>query len=324
MMAGEFLQPSFRTQGYPLLLWLLGLPPSRKIFWVGLALHTLSTLLLVWLMKTLGMSPLFQISLVAVTCLPLYVQSAGILMTENLAEFSLIVTFLLWFQSFRRGSVLIGASVGIAAAWSALVRPSYQLLPLALTLTTLIFLALFTPSNLRFRQVLTAMSRLAGMTLLLCLMAMNQARFGSFAITPALGGNLCNRTALFVERADPGWEPLRSALIEARNKALIKGKSHSALQYQWDSWDEIKKLTGLDDIQLAKRLMDLNISLIKENPLEYLAAVARSLSISFFPYVTSLAGNTAGLQALWTAVHFALIGLWVLQLWVFGGLSLFS
>lgn len=323
MQAGEFLQPSFRTQGYPLLLWLCGLPPSKKIVWVGLVLQVLSTLLLVWLLRSIGMSRLSQILLATIMCLPLYVQSAGMLLTENLAQFSLVVTFILWFLSVRIGSVVFGIGAGITAAWCALVRPAYQLLPVLLALMTIIFSALFDSPSHRSRRAVTAISPLVGLILLLCIMAINQVYFGYFALTPALGGNMCNRTALFIERADSRWEPLRSALIKARNEALIRGKSHTALQYQWDHWSQLKEVTGLDDIQLAKGLMRLNASLILENPLEYVAAVVRSISISLFPYVTSIAGNTGGLQVLWTAVHFGLIGFWLGQLWVFGGSSLF-
>lgn len=64
------------------------------------------------------------------------------------------------------------------------------------------------------------------------MIAIHNATFGYFALSPALGANLCNRTVLFVERADSRGEPLRSALIEARTRALIRGKSHTALQYQ--------------------------------------------------------------------------------------------
>lgn len=156
--ARQFLQPSFRTPGYPLLLSLVGLQPSKKIVWVGLTLHALSTLLLVWLLRNIGTTLLSQISLAPIMCLPLYAQSAAILMTENLAEFSLVITFVLWFQSIRKCSLLFGISAEIAAAWSPLVRPAYQLLPVALPLVTIIYLALFAQSFLHFRRVLNAMS----------------------------------------------------------------------------------------------------------------------------------------------------------------------
>ncbi|MEM4188751.1 MAG: hypothetical protein QXN56_06370 [Candidatus Hadarchaeum sp.] len=76
------------------------------------------------------------------------------------------------------------------------------------------------------------MSPLGCMLALLCMIAINNGTFGSFALSPALGANLCNRAVLFVERADSRGEPLRYVLIEARNRALIRGKSHTALQYQ--------------------------------------------------------------------------------------------
>ncbi|GIU78041.1 MAG: hypothetical protein KatS3mg005_1279 [Bryobacteraceae bacterium] len=205
---------------------------------------------------------------------------------------------------------------------SALVRPAYQLLPLVLSLIS--FLVCRGQRNeMRKRRCWTvAAAPMAGMVVLISLMAWNSWRHGYFGLTWALGWNLCNRTALFVERAGTHWEPLRSALIEARNEALIKGKSHTALQYQWDSASRLHENNGLNSIELAKRLAALNVELIAENPLEYLAAVGRAGVSSLFPHVTRLIGASGAWQIIWSALHFVVIAAWLFQFWIFGGSAL--
>lgn len=322
LRAGEISKPFPKTPGYPLLLLLCGLPPTKTTVWVGLLLHGLSTMLGFWLMAQIGISVLSRMIFVLLMCLPLYAQSAGILLSENLAEISLTIAFALWFHSMHKGSVSLGVAAGVAAAWCALVRPSYQLLPLLLVFMSLTFQGLCRRYRNQTMKAAAGLAPVIGMVFLVALMAHNWRSFGYFGLVPGLGMNLCNRTALFVERADPRWEPLRNAMIEARNDALIRGKSHTALTYQWDHWEDFKRATGLDDLQLLQQLTRLNVSLIVENPLEYLAAVGRAVVNSLFPYMTSLTARRRVWQAVWTALHFSIIALWVGQLWIFGGACL--
>ncbi|GIU73198.1 MAG: hypothetical protein KatS3mg004_0285 [Bryobacteraceae bacterium] len=320
IQSGEFDRPFFRTPGYPILLWLCGLPPSKTIVWVGLLLHGVATVLGVWLMGEVGLGARLRIVFAGLMGLPLYVQSAGILLTENVAQFSLVATTaLLWF-SLRTRSLTFAMFAGLFAAFAAMVRPAYQLLPVVLSLFGIATLTRLGPTEGgKWWTRCVACGPALGLVPILALCTWNYKHHGYFGLTYALGGNLCNRTALFVERAEMKWEPLRSALIEGRNRGLVRGKSHTALQYQWDQWAMLKAVTSLNDVELAKRLARLNMELILQNPLEYLAAVGRALVSSLFPYVTRLAGQHGIRQILWTGVHFLVIGAWLLQLWMVGG-----
>ncbi|MGC8788285.1 MAG: hypothetical protein ACP5Q1_12745, partial [Anaerolineae bacterium] len=241
-------------------------------------------------------------------------------LTENLAQFCLVATAALWWISLRARSLTFAMFAGLLAAFSAMVRPAYQFLPVVLSLFAIATLAwLGHGEGGKWWTRYVACGPALGLVPILALCTWNYKQHGYFGMTYALGGNLCNRTALFVERAEMKWEPLRSALIEGRNRSLVAGESHTALQYQWDHWAMLKGVTGLNDVELAQRLAHLNMELILENPLEYLAAVGRALVGSLFPYVTRLAGQHGSRQILWTAIHFLVIGAWLLQLWTVGG-----
>lgn len=318
---GEFDKPFHRTMGYPLFLLACGLPPSKTVVWVGLVLHSAVTVLGVWIMGQAGLGKATRIAFAGVMSLPLYAQSAGILLTENLCEFVLAATIGLWWLAMRSQSGVAGCLAGLSAAYCALVRPTYQLLPLLLVLFSAVGVVTSKKidGKMRVRAWMMAVAPAVGVLVILAISFVNLSRHGYFGITFALGGHLCNRTALFVERADAKWEPLRTYLIEARNQALVRGKSHTALEYQWDGWQQIKGKTGLTDVELAQRLLGMNLELIVENPLEYLAAVGKAMVSSLFAYVTRLIGNSGIAQVVWTGIHFLVILAWMVQLWIYGG-----
>jgi hypothetical protein len=151
----------------------------------------------------------------------------------------------------------------------------------------------------------------------------NQKQFGYFGLTYALGINLLDKTALFVERLPESFEPLRSALIRHRNAALVEDQYHTAGQYPWQGrhWEELKTELGKDDVSLAKDLARANMVLIFKHPLNYLSSVIQAAATLLFPYVTTyVSGGSVMAQALWSALHFVTMAAFFLQLcFVLGG-----
>jgi hypothetical protein len=153
----------------------------------------------------------------------------------------------------------------------------------------------------------------------------NQKRFGYFGLTYALGINLSDKTALFVERLPESYGLLRSSLIRERDASLLQGKSHTAEQYPWDHWDKLKADLKQDDVSLAKDLARANLHLIVRSPLNYLLSVAEAAVGLLFPYVTSFAsGESPTVQALCGALHFLTLGIFLLQLCLVVGLELWT
>jgi hypothetical protein len=68
----------------------------------------------------------------------------------------------------------------------------------------------------------------------------------------------------------------------------------------------------------------LNLILIKKAPLYYLQEVFASFSSYWLPSATELANmNSLSIQALWVALHFGILTLFILQLVVILGLTIF-
>ena len=317
----SMLRPQHRTPGMPLLIAITGLPPGRSFVWAQLLLHGIATVCGLFLLRACGMQALPILGFALLMWTPLYVQSSRIVMTETVAEAALLLTIGTWWLAVKKTKWWAAILSGFLACYAALSRPSYQLLPFILAILTVLASGLFIESSnkrAKFRRN-SLLLLFAGTLPMLVISYINHARFGYFGLTYALGAHICNRTVLFVERLGVQWEPLRTALIEARNRALIEGKSHTALQFQWDHWRELRETTGLDDVRLSQKLFKANVELIRQNPLEYLIAVLRAVASQTMPYVTKVAGVDAVRHSLWVLLHFLGLGAWVLQLWAVGG-----
>jgi len=321
--------PTIRTPGYPLLLLLTGAAqrPNRALMIVSLTLHFLAVGLLLALLHRFGLGFKSLLWLAMLLLLPPFTQSAGFVLTESLAEFFLAITFVATVAGLgtNRLSYLMAGSIGACAA--ALVRPTYQFLPLVIPATAWIVLFLSRRSRVYSKQCLRAtVCLIAAASLLLGGYSFYvYKRFGYFGLTYAAGINLSDKTARFVERLPSQYEPLRSLLIKYRDESLISGQSHSAEQYVWNHWTDLKAAMNKDDVPLAKQLTKANIRLIASNPINYLDSVGSALVTLLFPYTTPLATRgSIALQALWTALHFMIIGLFFLQLWVVVGCEIFA
>jgi len=318
---GRLDQPSIRTPGYPLLLLALGSAqnPTKALVVTGLILHFLVLGMVVAMLRKCRVPPLVVVFASVLLLLPYNVQAAAFVMTENLTEFALAVTVCLLWWALRQKPVMAAAAAGAAIAADALIRPTYQLLWLALMAS--VWLAWYLSGE--GRSGLRRASRVMGVTLLVVLVTLggycryNQTHFGYFGLTYALGINLLDKTALFVERLPESFEPLRSALIRHRNAALIEDQYHTAGQYPWQGrhWEELKTELGKDDVSLAKDLARANMVLIFKHPLNYLSSVVQAAATLLFPYVTTfVSGGSVMAQTLWSALHFLTMATFLVQL----------
>src|SRR5262249_6907906 len=131
----KFDQLRDRTPGYPLLLRLAGAAesPSRSLFQVSMLLHFSSIWLLACALRAAGLPEVMLQIFAFLLVLPPYVEPAGYVMTENLAQFvlALAVTCLVfWFLSLKSIWLLLAA---LAIAYSGLTRPAYLALAFAIS-----------------------------------------------------------------------------------------------------------------------------------------------------------------------------------------------
>jgi len=322
-------QSTIRTPGYPLwLLWLgSAYTPTKSLFVAGLLTHFLVVCMLMSILRHFNLPTMIVLISAVLLLLPPYVQSAALVMTENLTEFALMSAAWLLFWALKQNHWFSSGIAGVAIAAAALVRPTYQFLWVAFALSVCLASLL---SGAGKRQVKSNLAML-GITLLLVLAMLgaysgyNQKRFGFFGLTYALGVNLCDKTALFVDALPESYEPLRSSLIRQRDASLLHGKSHTAEQYPWDHWEELKTDLNQNDLALAKKLARANAELIARNPLSYLLSVAKAAVSLLFPYVTrAVGGQSAMAQAAWSGLHFVVIGVFLVQLILVFGVELWT
>lgn len=316
-----------RTPGYPLLLALTGSTqqPTRALFFVSLALHFASVWLLALVLHDAGVRTSWLLAFGVLLILPPYAELAGYVMTENLAQFALVMGLACLILGFpKRNPALLTVSA-IAFGCSALVRPVNQALALTIGICLLLF-AFFSRQGQGVRsQAFRASAVLvAGSLLILGAVSwVNYNRFGYFGVIPSIGFHLSTKTMPFVERLPEEYAPVREILIRERDALLIKrGGSHTGTQAIWGVRSDLARMTGLSMPQLSSYLLKMNLRLIRTAPVEYLQEVARSMSVYWFPAAGPLANmNSSVLRWLWALIHVALVAFLFLQLAVVTGVA---
>jgi hypothetical protein len=315
-----------RTPGYPLLLALTGsaFDVSGTLLYAGLVLHVVSVWILCWAFLASGGPPRLAVLMGVLLMLPLYVEPAGYVMTENLAQATLVVVFAALMRWRLGGSLLWVVLAGLACAAATLVRPAYQLLPAALACCLL-------PDGWRrgtcWRDRIGApvVLVLGAVLSLLPYVWFNARQFGFTGVTFSTGFHLTTKTMAFIERLPDEYADIREVLIRERDAQLTKrGGTHTGTQTIWSVREELQAITGRSRPEVASLMLRLNLKLIAQAPLEYLQEVARSFAVYWFPAVTPLAAmGSRILRSTWILLHTAVVGFWWVQLLVVAGLFLY-
>lgn len=324
---GIINSPQFRLIGYPLFLIITGSSPkpTRNIFYVSIILHFVSIWLLSYIIFNMNINNKLKIIYIfcAVLLLPMYVESSGIISTENLAEFTLAIVFFClccWYRNGRQIFILIG---GIFCAVSLLVRPTYILLWLALCPVLLISKKILPAERYKLKgnkHLITAIFLLIFPSLLTIggYYVYNYSKFGYLGITPRVGFQLFTKNLKYLEDIPDQYAKLREMLISERDKSLIeRGSSHTGVQFVFGKAGSINKIfakaTGKSPEELDREMLKLNLKLIAKRPLEYLYSVATSLVSIWFPSMTKLSfGNLRSVQLLLSLIHFVMVGIFFL------------
>jgi len=312
-----------RTIGYPVLLALTGSThaPTRLLLYASLLLHFVSVWCLGALLHASGAGVRWMLLLAALLWLPMYVEPAGMVMTEILGQAAVVTGLagvLLWIWGGPR--VLLGLGV-LGLTWAALTRPAFQALPLAFAVTLLAFGSTGRLVRLR-RAAVTAGVLVVGTGLLLASYAVfNAQRFGFFGVAFSTGFHLTTKTMYLFERLPDEHAVVREILIAERDVQLTeRGGTHTGTQTIWSVREALEEATGLSRPELSRHLLALNLLLIRRAPLEYLQEVARAGAVYWFPTFSPLATFDAGaLRWAWAATHAALVLLFALQLTAIAG-----
>lgn len=316
-----------RTPGYPVLLLLTGSSqsPNRALFYVSLLLHFASIWLLASVLCRAGLSGIKVTFFSLILLLPLFVEPAAYVLAETLAEAMLVAAFVsLIFWHLNKNTIWIlisAASIGYAA----LTRPAYQVLALAVAawLVTACFLRLKSPGDWR-NVVQGSLILIFGSILIVGGYAyFNYRNFGYFGITYKLGISLTQKTVHVIERLPDEYAAIREVLIRGRNSNFLESRG-TGLGYIEGIRPQLTQLTGLDEPQLARYLLRLNLLLIRKAPLNYLQDVVLAFGHYWFPTSTDFANfHSRLLQALWAVMHFFLFGAFALNLILLLGAAVF-
>jgi hypothetical protein len=306
---GKIDEFHYRTPGYPILLLLTNsLEPTHKLFLTQLSLYLLSVFLLANFLHAEGVSRSFVLLFLLLSLIPQSIGNTEYMLTESFTIFSITAGMATLFWFIRNNKWPLSLISGVALAFSALVRPTYQLLVFAL-IGVLLVLGKY---NLKIRKeisIWTGMVLLSWCSILGSFSWYNYINFNYFGLSPVIGFNLSTKTSRVIERLPDEYKEIRELLIAARNQALTATDGyHTGEEYIWDTESELQKLTGLNKVDLANYMLKLNLVLIKKAPLTYLQEVSRALSTYWLPNSTERTNfGSKLLQLAWAAIHFVII-----------------
>lgn len=298
-----------RTPGYPILLLATNsLEPSPILFLTQLSLYLLSVFLLVVFLNDLGISKQFTLLFLLLSLIPPSVVNTVYMLTETFTTFFLVAGTVTLFWWFKNGKTLAIILSGMAFAFSALVRPTYQFL--FIMLSGIFFISLLFFHIERKKIIFATISIFLSSCIVLGGFSLyNRQHFNYFGLSPMLGFNLSTKTVRVIERLPDEDKDVRNLLINSRNSDLIENNSsHTGVMFIWKTIPDLQRLTGLNKVDLSNYMLRLNLLLIRQAPLEYVVEVTKSLSTYWLPSSTDISNfNSRAIQLLWIIVHFAVI-----------------
>jgi hypothetical protein len=318
-----------RAPGYPLFLLLTesSRSPSRLLFFASLSLHFLSIWMLGAVLSRFGLRRNFVILFGMILLLPPYVEYAGYVLSENLAEAMLVVgfaSFVFWLLSKRVIWIFLSA---LTVAYAALTRPTYELLAVVMAGYMLVTAPASQWTRRRWKEAVSASLLLVFGSILVLggYSYVNYRSVGYFGLTtPILGQHLTQKTFRVLERLPDEYADVRETLIKARNFQVTTAQHHTGYDYIYATPPELIKTTGLQTAELSEYLLRLNLVLIQKAPLEYLQEIVWAFGSYWFPSSEQLANmNSRFLQFVWAAVHFFLIGGFFINLLLLVGAAIY-
>jgi len=310
-----------RTPGYPLLLLITNSrigKTNRTLFIAQIVGYLTSVFLLSILLNHLGVRNGAIWIFVILSLIPSGIVVTTFILSESLT-LSLLVTgvvsLLFWFLlELKRARFLLIIISGFAFGISALVRPTYQLIFFVVSSILIVFYLI----DRKNRDFLFAAVTIFSMSLVIigAFYVNNYLRHGFFGITPLLGFNLSTRTVNVIEELPDEFSNVREILLKYRDEDLVKNQSsHKGYMYIWSALTDLQKLTNLEKPELSFFMLKLNLLLIKQSPLEYLAEVSRSIATYWFPFSPQMSNfNSRNLQLIWSVIHFAVVAALILVL----------
>lgn len=316
----HFNEIPVRTLGYPFLLNLFNseIKPQISLYHMQLFFHFLAIFLFVVLLKNLNTHNILIYLFLFFSLIPSSVSSAAFVLTENPTQIclSLGLFSLLYFINLKLkiNKLFILWIASIFFALSALIRPTYQLLFVSISLTLILFTIIYKTDKIKW-LISILFINFFSIIIIGGYSIFNYNNYNYFGLTPWLGFNLSTKTVSYIEKIPDEYENIREILIKSRNSDLIKrNSSHTGKMYIWQTVPFLQQSTNLSLVELSKLMRKINLTLILENPLDYLVDVAQSMPIFWFPYINHISYfDSLIIKILLYILHFIVVSIYFLS-----------
>lgn len=271
-----------RAPGYPILMRLTGVMNDQDsgtlLYAVQLLMHFTMTGVAVLTLRALKVRQLVPIVVLLVLAAePLIVGATALGMSETFTMFLLVVGTCLLLLYLAGRSWVYALVSGVMLGYSALVRPTFQLL-LVVVVGVLAVAWLIWPYLRRRLAVASVFNVVFSLLFVGGFILFNRQQFGFSGLTPLAGFNLATRTPHVLELIPDRYANVREILIRYRHDTITtephKGAPNGAVRYIWAAVPELKETLNMNDVELAEFLVSLNVDLIKAKPQVYLEEVS--------------------------------------------------
>lgn len=308
-----------RTPGYPLLLTATASTetPTAALWTLQFALHGASVVVAALIARSMGVTRRGRLLLVLALLSPPLVEPAATALSESTASFWVVMALgaFAWWTTAARTWLLVAA--GAASMMAAFTRPSLLFVPIVIAVAAAASTQAAT-TRLRTGVLVIALPLVA----IGSFVAWNGLRFGEPTMTPRTGWHLSTKTASFVEDLPDSYEPIRGVLVSGRDAALLRpGSSHTAAVYIWATRDDVLAATDMDEAEVNRYMVRLNLELIARNPLRYTSEVQRSLATYLGPSAEERYASGVVGQAFWSIAHYLALAAFIAQLAAVGSLT---
>jgi len=295
-----------RTPGYSLFLALLG-----NNHWLVVIVQNILGLLSLYLIydfskQWVSVRMAVVVGLVLSSYLPFVFYDFAIL-TESLSAFLLV--YLIWYLNKvdffkKKNTYSVYTVIGLLSAGLFLVRPFFIYLPILMVA----FILLTHFSNIKNRMLpLLVLMGIPFLTLA-SWNSFNKLNTGVFMTSSYEGINLTQVGTSFYEKLPEEYKIEKEILLKHRKETIATKQDNAYPMTVWFAREELKTITGLDDLELSLRLKKMSQNLLLDNPIDY----SQQAFVSFYKFFG--AENTL----LWNVDKFntiyirrGLVGLWI-------------
>ena len=315
-----------RTPGYPLVMLLTGSDQSltRALFHTMLGAQLLAALVMAYLLTRLGVSRKLTFVSFTIALLPPYVAPSAYAGTESVCTLSIVVAFaslVLWIQSGRPGLLALFA---IAAAYTAFIRPTYQMLVPTIAMTLLgVYWAGWT-GRLRLGNLVLSMALASAVTLtsLGAYAYLNYLRFGQWDTSSMSARAFSSKVATVLEYLPDEYAELRTVLVKHRDSLITAPfGDHTGQDYIYRAMPDLLRMYNGDEVKALSAVKKASVYLIKAKPFTYVHESMKLFASFWMPNDYDVPGLERGLgRAASSIFQFVVNAVFLLQVLVVLGL----